>query len=67
VPQSLLEAIKSGQWDYEPQERSVEETHPTDALPGSLEKLAVMSERLRLGLPLWHPEDRVCYGDETEA
>lgn len=30
---------------------------PTDALPGSQEKMDVMAERARLGLPLHHPKD----------
>lgn len=30
---------------------------PTDAHPGSEEKIAVMQERCDLGLPLFHPND----------
>jgi hypothetical protein len=30
---------------------------PTDALPGTPEKVAVLEERARLGLSLWHPDD----------
>ena len=30
---------------------------PTTALPGSPEKVAVLAERARLGLSLWHPAD----------
>jgi hypothetical protein len=30
---------------------------PTTALPGSPEKVAVLEERARLGLALWHPGD----------
>lgn len=30
---------------------------PTDALPGTEEKVAVLEERARLGVSLWHPED----------
>ena len=32
-------------------------TRPTDALPGTPEKVAVLEERARLGLALWHPLD----------
>ena len=32
-------------------------TEPTDALPGSPEKVAILEERARLGLSLWHPCD----------
>jgi hypothetical protein len=30
---------------------------PTDALPGTEDKVAVLAERARLGLSLWHPHD----------
>jgi hypothetical protein len=30
---------------------------PTHAPPGSEEKIEVLRERVRRGLPLWHPED----------
>src|SRR5437867_9723756 len=30
---------------------------PTEALPGTPEKVAVLIERARLGLSLWHPKD----------
>jgi hypothetical protein len=36
-------------------------------MPGSAEKLDVLAERLRMGLPLWHPRDRRCYDDNEEA
>jgi len=66
VPQSVLEAIKMGMWDYEPDEHGSNEYEPTGAMPGSHEKLSVLSERVRLGLPLWHPNDRRSY-DEQEV
>ncbi|MHB1425717.1 MAG: hypothetical protein ACYC3I_21320 [Gemmataceae bacterium] len=30
---------------------------PTEALPGSQEKVAILEERARLGVSLWHPDD----------
>ena len=30
---------------------------PTDAFPGSEEKISVLRRRWESGLPLWHPED----------
>jgi hypothetical protein len=30
---------------------------PTDALPGTPEKVDIMAERARLGVSLWHPLD----------
>ncbi|MCI0685317.1 MAG: hypothetical protein L0Y71_24730 [Gemmataceae bacterium] len=32
-------------------------THPTDALPGSLEKILVLMRRAELRQDLWHPDD----------
>lgn len=40
---------------------------PTDAPAGSAAKVEVLSERVRKGLPLWHPEDRVSYSGLTGA
>ena len=34
---------------------------PTDAPAGSSAKGEVLAERVRKGLPLWHPEDRRSY------
>lgn len=58
MPKSVLEAIKMGYWDFEPPEVPTSQYECTDAMPGSQEKLDVLAERLRTGLPLWHPEDR---------
>lgn len=38
---------------------------PTDAPAGSPAKVQVLAERVRKGLPLWHPEDRVSYSGLT--
>ncbi len=40
---------------------------PTAAPAGSSQKLAVLAERVALGLPLWHPEDRCDYSGLTGA
>jgi len=66
VPQSVLDAIKSGNWNFEPQEYMVVNNFDsTSALPGTDKKLEVLAERIRNGLPLWHPQDRLTY-DKTE-
>jgi hypothetical protein len=39
----------------------------TDAPAGSREKLEVLAERLRRGVPLWHPSDRIDYSGLTGA
>lgn len=65
--QSVLEAIKSGDWNYEPEDSAEREGFDaTSALPGSDQKLEVLAERIRSGLPLWHPEDRLTYSIHTE-
>ncbi len=64
MPRSVLDAIKMGMWDFDPefqQSPELGEYSPTQAMPGSPEKLAVLSDRLRRGLPLWHPRDRITY------
>jgi hypothetical protein len=66
VPTSVLEAIKVGVWDFEPQEDVDQDFNATSALPGTDEKLAILAERVRMGLPLWHPSDRLQYDDEDD-
>ena len=65
MPRSVLDAIRQGIWDFEPQDKEKVETPPTAALPGSREKLDILADRLRQGLPLWHPSDRLSYDDAT--
>ena len=66
MARSVIEAIKDGLWDYEPEENGNENTKSTEALPGSDEKLEVLAQRLREGKPLWHPSDRLCFRDEED-
>ena len=63
MPESVLDAIKMGIWDYEPDNVEEESFDSTHALPGTNQKLAVLAERLEQGLPLWHEEDRRSYDD----
>jgi hypothetical protein len=58
VPKSILDAIKEGHWDYEPPEVDYRMFEACDAMPGTVEKIQILAERLRQGLPLWHVEDR---------
>jgi hypothetical protein len=61
-----LDAIKMGLWDFEP--TSVDQTNysPTGAMPGSQEKIEVLADRARNGLPLWHDLDRTDYDDDPD-
>ena len=67
MPESVLEAIRHGQWDFEPTEMNEDEYLSTAALPGSNEKITMLAERAEEGLPLWHPDDRRCYDDTDDA
>ena len=66
MPQSVLDAIRMGVWDFEPERQREREFDSTRALPGSGEKLDVLAARLEQGLPLWHPKDRRTYDDAAE-
>jgi len=63
VPDSVLEAIKLGLWDFEPENTEENDYGHTKAMPGSDEKLDILAQRVSQGLPLWHPSDRRTYDD----
>lgn len=67
MPNSVLDAIRLGIWDYEPEKVESNRFDPTRALPGSDEKLDILARRLASGLPLWHPQDRRSYDDTVRA
>jgi hypothetical protein len=54
----VIEAIQDGEWNFEPNNPHQGEFRATDAVPGSREKLDILARRIRMGLPLWHPNDR---------
>jgi hypothetical protein len=66
VPSSVLEAIKLGHWDFEPSEVESDNYDSTLAMPGTDDKLKMLAERVREGLPLWHPGDRLDCDDQPE-
>ncbi len=66
MPQSVLDAIKLGIWDFEPEGHESDQYDSTHAMPGTDEKLAILSKRVRQGLPLWHPNDRRSYDDALD-
>jgi hypothetical protein len=61
VTKSVLEAIREGNWSYEPEEIDKSRYSATQAIPGTNEKLEVLAARVRAGLPLWHERDRADY------
>ena len=63
MAQSVLEAIKAGIWDFEPNEAESGQFEATEALPGTDRKLEILASRVQAGLPLWHPQDRRTYDD----
>ncbi len=65
MAKSVLEAIKLGIWDYEPEQVEARGFPATRAMPGTDEKLEVLAQRIRAGLPLWHHDDRRDYDDEA--
>lgn len=64
MPQSVIEAIKLGLWDYEPQGEKPQQFPATIAMPGTVEKVSVLADRAEQGLPLWHPSDRLTFEEE---
>jgi hypothetical protein len=66
VPNSVLEAIKMGLWDFEPVQVEEREFDSTKAMPGTKEKLKILAERVQSGLPLWHSQDRQDFDEEKE-
>ncbi len=63
MTKSVLEAIKQGEWSYEPERVDENRYDATTAMPGTDEKLTIMAARVEAGLPLWHGHDRTEYDD----
>ncbi len=63
MPNSILDAIKLGYWDFEPDQVPDSDYDATRALPGTDKKLEIMAERIKRGLPLWHPADALNFDD----
>jgi hypothetical protein len=60
---NILDAIREGDWYFEPKEVGASGFRATTAIPGTREKLDVLAERVSSGLPLWHESDRANYED----
>ncbi|MEX0938431.1 MAG: hypothetical protein WDZ59_11275 [Pirellulales bacterium] len=65
MPNSVLDAIRMGLWDFEPDDVDDEQFDSTTAMPGTGEKLQILARRIQEGLPLWHVHDRTDYDEET--
>ena len=61
MPKSILDAVREGDWYFEPEELDSTRFDATSAIPGTREKLDVLAERVSAGLPLWHRRDRPDY------
>lgn len=59
VPENVFEAIhhQLGEFNFEP----VRDTTPTEACPGSIDKVEVLKKRIQNGEPLWHEQDKYDY------
>ena len=66
MTKSVLDAIREGNWNFEPEAVDKQSFDATHAIPGTNEKLRVLAERVRAGLPLWHEQDRADYEDPDE-
>jgi hypothetical protein len=64
---NVFEAIARDGHDEHFHPRHTADFLPTDAAPGSPEKLAFLRRRVTLGFPLWHESDRRDYRDLTGA
>ena len=66
VPNSVLDAIKLGEWDFEPEAVDERLFDSTAAMPGTREKLTILAQRVEEGLPLWHSRDRRHYDEDVD-
>jgi len=64
---NVFEAILKYGHDEDFAPRKDHEFRATQAPAGSREKLEIMAERVRMGQPLWHDEDRSDYSGLTGA
>ena len=62
---NVFEAILECGHDEDFAPVATEDFRPTEAAAGSREKLEILAERVRRGMPLWHREDRRDYSGLT--
>lgn len=61
MARSIIDAIKQGDWTFEPANQQPPDMKATTAMPGTAEKIDILARRLAQGEPLFHPRDRVSY------
>ena len=61
MARSVIDAIKQGDWSFEPASQQAADTKATTAMPGTAEKIDILAQRLAQGEPLFHPRDRLSY------
>jgi hypothetical protein len=59
--QNVFEAINHDGHDENFFPKTSQEFSPSDAAPGSDEKIELLRQRIAMGLPLWHEKDRGDY------
>lgn len=64
---NVLDAIRDGDWFFEPEDVDPSRYQATTAVPGTKGKLEILAERARAGLPLWHEHDRPDYDEPGEV
>ncbi len=63
MARSVIDAIRQGNWEFEPEQPEAQQEPASVAMPGTKEKVSVLAARLQQGLPLWNPSDRQTYND----
>jgi hypothetical protein len=58
-----LEAIKQGDWTFEPARDETANREGTNALPGTPEKIKIMMLRVEQGKEVFNSRDRRTYDD----
>ena len=64
---NVLDAIREGEWFFEPEDVDPSRYQATTAIPGTQDKLQILAERARAGLPLWHESDRADYEESSDV
>jgi hypothetical protein len=67
MSRNVFDAINETGHDEDFIPLETEQFAATSAPAGSQQKLDILAQRVALGLPLWHPEDRCDYSGLTGA